>query len=146
VGCWDPPILLLPLRPPSAQPRPGSTPPPPLDAPPPATRRAYSRTHRVERANLCAISAGARRQNLSLPCQPIVLDADSVPCAINVPVNSPPFFMVHCREVRVQYWEESIRRGRVAHTPSSGSRSRVWEHHQASRGPYLGHRGMAVSR
>jgi hypothetical protein len=76
---------------------------PPLDAPPPATRRACSRTRRVERANLCAISVGARRQNLSLPRQPIVLDADSVPCAINVPVNSPPFFMVHCREVRVQY-------------------------------------------
>jgi hypothetical protein len=43
-------------------------------------------------------------------------------------------------------YERSIVRNRsavveVAHTPSSGSRSRVWEHHQASLRPYRGHRG-----
>ena len=43
-------------------------------------------------------------------------------------------------------YERSIVRNRsavveVAHTPPSGSRSRVWEHHQASLRLYRGHRG-----
>jgi hypothetical protein len=62
-----------------------------------------------------------------------------------------PCFMVHCREVRVQHREESISHGWVAHTPSSGSRSRVWEHHKAQWRPYRGHRdsgrgGFTVNR
>ena len=55
----------------------------------------------------------------SLPRQPIVLDADSFPCAINVPVDSP-FFMVLYRERSIGRNRAERRRYALSPLPALG--------------------------